>query len=232
MSGFGGPDYLQSGSHALRKTILYDANGNQLATIPTSLASLPADPLGLNADAVVAAGAVGSISAKLRRATQGLEDLKTLIVLAAGSAAIGKLAANSGVDIGDVDVLSLPILSAEGTLLASAARTATTASPDQTNNYHRGVIVWLNVTVAPGVETLITRIEGKDPIGGLYRTLNAAPTGITTAALFAYWLYPTDSTGQNLDQATEMPLPRTWRVNVVHSAGSSWTYSVGYSLIP
>ena len=32
------------------------------------------------------------------------------VVLAAGSAAIGKLAANSGVDIGDVDVLSLPSL--------------------------------------------------------------------------------------------------------------------------
>lgn len=38
--------------------------------------TLPADPLGANADAIVAAGAVGSISAKLRRATQGLEDLK------------------------------------------------------------------------------------------------------------------------------------------------------------
>jgi len=69
--------------------------------------TLPADPLGANADAIVAAGAVGSLSAKMRRMTQGLEDLKTLIVLGAGSAAIGKLAANSGVDIGDVDVASL-----------------------------------------------------------------------------------------------------------------------------
>lgn len=47
--------------------------------------------LGLISDAIVAAGATGSISAKLRRATQGLEDLKTLIVLAAGSAIIGKV---------------------------------------------------------------------------------------------------------------------------------------------
>lgn len=59
--------------------------------------TLPADPLGANADAIVAAGAVGSISAKLRRLTQGIEDLKTSIVLAAGSA-----------NIGDVDVLTLP----------------------------------------------------------------------------------------------------------------------------
>lgn len=68
--------------------------------------TVPADPFGANADAIVAAGAVGSIQAKLRRATQGLEDLKSLIVLAAGTNAIGKLAANSGVDIGDVDVTS------------------------------------------------------------------------------------------------------------------------------
>lgn len=69
--------------------------------------TVPADPFGANADAIVAAGAAGSIQAKLRRATQGLEDLKSLIVLAAGTNAIGKLAANSGVDIGDVDVVSL-----------------------------------------------------------------------------------------------------------------------------
>jgi hypothetical protein len=36
---------------------------------------------GALADAMVAAGATGSISAKLRRVTQGLEDLKTLITL-------------------------------------------------------------------------------------------------------------------------------------------------------
>jgi hypothetical protein len=47
--------------------------------------------LGDTADALVAAGAVGTMQAKLRRITQGLEDLKTLIVLAAGSAVIGRV---------------------------------------------------------------------------------------------------------------------------------------------
>ncbi len=46
---------------------------------------------GAIADASVAAGATGTISAKLRRATQGLEDLKTLIVLAAGENHIGEV---------------------------------------------------------------------------------------------------------------------------------------------
>lgn len=41
-------------------------------------------------------------------ATNGLAvDIKAMIALPAGSNAIGKLAANSGVDIGDVDILSI-----------------------------------------------------------------------------------------------------------------------------
>lgn len=56
----------------------------------TTLAALNT-AFGANADAIVAAGATGSIHAKLRRMTQGLEDLKTLIVLAAGTNVIGKV---------------------------------------------------------------------------------------------------------------------------------------------
>lgn len=47
--------------------------------------------IGQTNDAIVAAGATGSIAAKLRRITQGLEDLKSLIVLAAGTNIIGKV---------------------------------------------------------------------------------------------------------------------------------------------
>ena len=69
-----------------------------ITTLPVSIASnTPTEvnsaailaTLGAVADAIVAAGATGSISAKLRRATQGLEDLKTGIILAAGSNTIG-----------------------------------------------------------------------------------------------------------------------------------------------
>jgi hypothetical protein len=78
--------------------------------------TVPADPFGANADAAVAAGATGSIQAKLRRLTQGVEDLKTLIVLAAGNNNIGDvdvatIAAGNN-NIGDVDVASLPALPA------------------------------------------------------------------------------------------------------------------------
>lgn len=98
------------GLEDLKSLIVLAAGTNNIGDV--DVLTVPADPFGANADAAVAAGAAGSIQAKLRRVTQGLEDLKTLIVLGAGTNAIGKLAANSGVDIGDVDVTSLPALPA------------------------------------------------------------------------------------------------------------------------
>ena len=44
------------------------------------------------------------------------------MTLEAGTAAIGKLAANSGVDIGDVDVLSLPPLAASSEVIGQVKR--------------------------------------------------------------------------------------------------------------
>jgi hypothetical protein len=56
----------------------------------TSLSNLDTNA-GSTADAAAAAGGTGTISAKLRRITQGLEDLKTSIVIAAGTALLGRV---------------------------------------------------------------------------------------------------------------------------------------------
>lgn len=61
------------------------------ATMPVSVADGANVVLGAIADAIVAAGAAGTISAKLRRVTQGLEDLKTSIALGAGTNTIGNV---------------------------------------------------------------------------------------------------------------------------------------------
>lgn len=86
------------------------AGDNNIGNV--DIVTVPTDPFGANADA---ASATGSISAKLRRLATDLaavisgSEIQADIVgsLPAGSAAIGKLAANSGVDIGDVDVTSI-----------------------------------------------------------------------------------------------------------------------------
>lgn len=84
--------------------------------------------LGALADAIIAAGAAGSVSAKLRRATQGLEDLKSLIVLAAGTNAIGKLSANNGVTIGAIEIAAAQTLAT-----VTAVTAITNALPAGTN---------------------------------------------------------------------------------------------------
>lgn len=78
------------------------AGDNNIGNV--DIVTVPTDPFGATADAAVTAGATGSISAKLRSISR---DLVANIVLATGSNAIGKLAANSGIDIGDVDVTSV-----------------------------------------------------------------------------------------------------------------------------
>jgi hypothetical protein len=118
--------------------------------------------------------------------------------------------------------------SAQFTILASAARTATTPSSSLTNRGYRGVTVFCNVTVA-GTSTLQVFVElASAPNGGGIGnaiTLTAAKNGFIH-------IYPGNANlapaGGAVDQITYFPapLPRDWRVNTVKGDASSWTYSV------
>ncbi|MBU1173086.1 MAG: hypothetical protein KKD44_26280, partial [Proteobacteria bacterium] len=74
-------------------TMLGDASGLFVSLRGTDGAALDLGTglvtIGQIDDAIVAAGAAGTLSAKQRRMTQGLEDLKTMIILAAGTNVIG-----------------------------------------------------------------------------------------------------------------------------------------------
>ena len=121
-----------------------------------------------------------------------------------------------------------------GALLASAARTATTNSTDQDNIDASGVIVFLDVTSAGGGgETLALSVQAKDPVSANYVTLLAFGTQTATGT-YAYTVYPAaaETTAVSSHEVQALPIPRTWRVKVTHSASASWTYSVGYSVIP
>lgn len=125
----------------------------------------------------------------------------------------------------------------EGTLLASAARTTSTASSSQTNHGNAGILLWLNITVASGTGGLTLYIQGFDPVSGAAVLLNAAPTAIIATGTYAYELRPGATTAGaagtgRVQQRTAASLPRTWRIEVIHGNGSSYTYSVGYALIP
>ena len=120
----------------------------------------------------------------------------------------------------------------EVTQIASASRVASTNGPDQTNFNSKGVIITLDVTVDPGGgETLQLLVQHKDAVSLAYEVLlddgaNATPGRRTVI------VYPGAGAAANdVTTVNGFPLPRTWRVRVVHSAGGAWTYSVGASNI-
>lgn len=125
---------------------------------------------------------------------------------------------------------------AEATALAFAARTAEANSGNITNYNHRGIIVYLDVTVASGTGGLQIKIESIDPTTNNRHQLNVTPTAITAVARHSYELSPGGSTAApggtgNLTQRTAGSLPRTFRITVSVGDASSYTYSVGYHLI-
>jgi hypothetical protein len=118
-----------------------------------------------------------------------------------------------------------PILNHQNlTLLSSAVRAATVTGADRVNPTGTGVIVVIDVTAVPGVDTVTVFIEGKDPASGKYYTIlqSAAIVAVSTVVLR---VYPGLTAAANL--VVSDVLPRTWRVRVVHSAGSNFTYSLG-----
>lgn len=124
-----------------------------------------------------------------------------------------------------------------GTLLPSAARTATVYSDTQRNLYgSRGVQIVLNVTVASGTGGLTLTIEQFDPASGSWFAITAAPTAVTatTSTPKVYAVYPngTATATTNVTALTSTLIPATWRVKVTAGDSSSYTYSVGYSLLP
>lgn len=121
----------------------------------------------------------------------------------------------------------------EGTVLASAARTAQTSSADQTNHNARGVICVVETTAASGTGGLTLIIQGKDPVSGSYYSLFAAAAAITAIGTNAYAIYPGIATAAVLGYkgGANLILPRTWRIVVNVGDASSYTYSVSYSYV-
>ena len=106
----------------------------------------------------------------------------------------------------------------------SATRTATFIGDDNPKvSGNHGCTVVLDITVAPGAETLTVFIEGKDATSGQYYTIlsSSAKSAVSTTRLT---VQPGGLNTNNV--AVNDSLPDVYRVRVVHSASGSWTYSV------
>ena len=119
----------------------------------------------------------------------------------------------------------------EGTLLASAARTATTYSTDQTNYNHKGIYIFINVSAIVTAPSITVRLSMKDSISGLYGAITAVSAPITAVGNYIVALHPAliDTAGV-YHLACDGLLPRTWRLRIAHVNSNSITYSVSYAL--
>lgn len=112
---------------------------------------------------------------------------------------------------------------------ASAVRAATLVGDDNKKvPGNRGVKVVLDVTAVPGVDTVQLVIENKDPTSGKYVQVLAAAAraGAGTDTLT---VYPGGAVTANVS-ANDV-IAEVYRVRVIHSAGSNFTYSVGVTEI-
>lgn len=134
------------------------------ATQPVSAAALPL-PSGASTEATLAAILAKLIVSPATEAKQdalialfpatltALSNFKVAIqeALPAGTNAIGKLAANSGVDIGDVDVLSLPAIPAGTNVIGVVG--IDQATPGTTNNVEVGKLPKASSANTPAIVT-------------------------------------------------------------------------------
>jgi hypothetical protein len=105
------------------------------------------------------------------------------------------------------------------TLLASAARTAETISPDQTNYNARGVMLVFDVTAVPGgEETVIFKLYSKDALCGKYNILFSG-LPIWTTGNRVYFFYPSVMSGLGAGYAPAAYMARsdcTLSVRLIH----------------
>lgn len=225
-----------------RGDLQLDANGKLI------IASTNADPAtGTNQTAGnVLLGAVNETAPASDTASSGhsgrlqrvAQNLTTLFGRFAAAAALADATAlptttivGSAQHLYNGATLDLTRNNTEGTALASAPRTATTASAEIVN-YNGSAILWyLNVTAASGTGGLQAAIQIKDPVSGVYSNLSGLPTAVIATGQKAYGVWRGAGAGGGLTNAYNVVLPRTFRINVTHGDASSYTYSVGYSII-
>jgi len=125
----------------------------------------------------------------------------------------------------------------EVTVLASATRTASGNSADQTNYKAKGVILFIDITAVSGTfatgEGLKIIVIGKDPISGEGVWL-AATVAFTSTGTRILLVYPgaTDVQGIGAVYVNDIPLPRVWYVRYsITGTNPSFTFSVGASYV-
>jgi hypothetical protein len=96
-----------------------------------------------------------------------------------------------------------------------------------------GGIVYLNVTaIGNGTDTIQLVLQEQDPTSGAWS--NVAATTATANTTGVIKLKLKDSINQVAATATQVVIqdkfPKTWRIGIIHSGASNFTYSLGLTL--
>lgn len=125
----------------------------------------------------------------------------------------------------------------EKILLASAARTAYTSTPIQTNINAKGVLVVLNITVASGTGGLKLLFNGQ--VNGLNVNIAgpASPsTAIVATGRYGFIIYPgigaaPSSSPNNVIATFSTVIPAKWFIDISHGDATSYTYDISYQYL-
>jgi hypothetical protein len=121
------------------------------------------------------------------------------------------------------------------TLLASAARTATTVTAQQKDASQQFIRLYLSVTAASGTGGLKVIVRGYDPVTGLPAIMNTGGAGVTATGLSVFELMPNGTaTGlpTGILETVGRILPCVWDVQVLAGDATSYTYSLGCEVFP
>ena len=120
----------------------------------------------------------------------------------------------------------------EATLLASAARTATTNVADQTNYNGKRLLLVVDVTSITDTPSVTPSLQIKDSISGDYITVWTAAAALTATGEVTYY-FADGASGGSFTEIEPFGLPsRTWRVVMTHADADSITYSVSAVVMP
>lgn len=112
----------------------------------------------------------------------------------------------------------------------TGAGAGTWDSADLQNSWGKGVTLGINIAAKTGTIAVVVKIQGKDLASGKYYDL-CTSASLTSATFTTLGTYPGATTTANVQCA--LPLPATWRVDVVSGTGSTpvFTLGIGASLI-
>lgn len=94
-----------------------------------------------------------------------------------------------------------------------------------------GIIAYLNITAVPGVDTVQLVLEEQDPASLVFSSV-AASTATAVTGMVRLKLKPaiTPVAASAAGITVQDSMPANWRLRVVHSAASNFTYSLGVVL--